>query len=100
MHLFHFLHGKNPAGELRQIAVVEELGQELLVTCQQGIGRFEQLMKKLLCRLMRDPNVEACFDIAANNFRYLDFRIEKAKRSKLLAKPSRLTFDPLWFLIS
>ncbi len=72
MHFLHFFTGKNPAGELRQIAVVKELGQEFLVTCEQGIGRFEQLMKELLCRLMRDTDMEACFDIAANDFRYLD----------------------------
>jgi hypothetical protein len=58
-HVLHFLNGQNPAGELGQIAMLEKIRQQRLVTGKERVGRFQQIVKELLRRSPRRADLES-----------------------------------------
>ena len=71
-HGFHLLDGKNPAGELGEIAVMEKIRQQSTVAGEERVGRVEQIVEELFRRPSCRPDLESVLDVLAHDLRDSD----------------------------
>src|SRR6202789_3990442 len=80
MQGFQYQPGQGYAGELGQIALIEELGQQAAVRGERGVRGFEQIAQELLRGAMGGRDHELHFDVLAHDIRYGDGEFARARR--------------------